>query len=532
MPLSEQRRTQIDQVVMKMTSDGQPAEAIQAVVNDFKNKYEGEAGQKEAGWDASHTDPNKAYWDSIGKTAGDTVKGVAQGLNPINLIRGPLGLAKDLYQTGGVNAVKSLGKFASDAVTGKMEPQEGGQMIGNLLLGAAVPKVAPMLPKAAGSLLSVPEKALGVVKKYPMTTGAVIGGAKGLSSGGLTGGAIGALEGAAGGKVGSAAMEALERVGAPKPPAEKQTSPAMTPMGPAASNPKLDAYLDKLRDTPKPAAAASPAEDILDPNTTIPGETLQALKKTDPLMYDTLMRKFGVLRVGPAPSAGVPPPMVPATPPVVPAGPVPPVPPIAAVESGRIPLDLPADIINGTNPRAIKVGPAPVPTPPNLIRATPTPISGEALRGPAGKFEQPPPSASPAELDQQLGILQGKSRIRSFKPQEGPATVETPAPAESPAPVKAKAKPTTQAAASYKGSSKAGGKGLRVGTAPEDVKGPMDARKSLSVEEQNSWEAFKQENPGVTDRDLPGWLRQRNMGGGGGRPSVPELWKQLKKATK
>lgn len=43
MPLSEQRRSQLDAIVQRMQANGETDDYIQAVVNDFKNKYANES---------------------------------------------------------------------------------------------------------------------------------------------------------------------------------------------------------------------------------------------------------------------------------------------------------------------------------------------------------------------------------------------------------------------------------------------------------------------------------------------------------
>jgi len=45
MPLSEQRRGQLDQIVVKMASQNAPKEDVEAIVNDFKSKFGNEGGE-------------------------------------------------------------------------------------------------------------------------------------------------------------------------------------------------------------------------------------------------------------------------------------------------------------------------------------------------------------------------------------------------------------------------------------------------------------------------------------------------------
>ena len=42
MPLSEQRRRQLDEIVVKMANQNAPKEDVVAIVNDFKSKFENE----------------------------------------------------------------------------------------------------------------------------------------------------------------------------------------------------------------------------------------------------------------------------------------------------------------------------------------------------------------------------------------------------------------------------------------------------------------------------------------------------------
>lgn len=96
----------------------------------------------------SHEPENYAtgFGRSLEDTALKTAKGVGEGalstLNPINALTSAANLIAHPIDTLS-NAATGIKRFATDAATGNLDPEAGGQAIGSLLTGAAVGRAGP-----------------------------------------------------------------------------------------------------------------------------------------------------------------------------------------------------------------------------------------------------------------------------------------------------------------------------------------------------------------------------------------------------
>lgn len=108
---------------------------------------------------------------SLGATAKGYVGGIAEGvgsaLNPMNIVRGHLApfqtnLPADASMSDRIAAqgarfapvVSGVKKFVTDAVTGQLDPNTGGQATGQLLTGLLAPRVIKVGVSGAGRLLT------------------------------------------------------------------------------------------------------------------------------------------------------------------------------------------------------------------------------------------------------------------------------------------------------------------------------------------------------------------------------------------
>ena len=88
------------------------------------------------------------YWAGVRQSAGDTLgktatgvgEGVVSALNPINLVRAPYELGKDIL----TNKARNTGDALARIIQG--DPEAGGQAIGGLLVGGAAPRIIPKIP--------------------------------------------------------------------------------------------------------------------------------------------------------------------------------------------------------------------------------------------------------------------------------------------------------------------------------------------------------------------------------------------------
>lgn len=82
---------------------------------------------------------------SLADTGLRTVKGIVKGgastLNPVNLVRGPYELGKDILTNSGENTLAGLSAIAHG------DPEAGGEAIGGLLVGGAMGKLVPKVPE-------------------------------------------------------------------------------------------------------------------------------------------------------------------------------------------------------------------------------------------------------------------------------------------------------------------------------------------------------------------------------------------------
>lgn len=164
MPLDEQRRTQLDGIVSKMASNGEPDEAIQFVVNDFKTKYDIPTPSPDGIVDA----PRPGAPGMM-----DVAKGFAKGaMNTVyqggDFIRRNLGMERPLEKPELQEALKpqneaeKFGSMAEEAVelVGAGEPllKAGMKAPGVLAKVAGISK-----PRAVSNLATAAEAAKNVV---------------------------------------------------------------------------------------------------------------------------------------------------------------------------------------------------------------------------------------------------------------------------------------------------------------------------------------------------------------------------------
>jgi hypothetical protein len=178
MPLAEDRRKQLDDIVVKMTQNREPEQNVQAVVNDFKSKYE-EQEQPE-----STLPPQLSFLSKIGE-AGDKLK---TGLEETGK-----GFFKGIGSTA-FNTGKLLEKTASKitgqetltkAITGKeiTEKPESLEPEGTLQkVGFGVEKIAEFLtPTPIGKFGAIARGAKAVSTLPKVIKGAVGVGTRAVS---------------------------------------------------------------------------------------------------------------------------------------------------------------------------------------------------------------------------------------------------------------------------------------------------------------------------------------------------------------
>ncbi len=145
MPLQESRRTQLDDIVMKMRSNQEPDSNIQFVVDDFKHKYESEAGsalppfgmgdlkmienQAEPLKQPSYNGYNAPLPDAEAliaplKLAGNTVKALSTG--PINAVAQGI-QDKGVNPSGAWQAGKNVVKALVNPVTPGPDPIQSSE---------------------------------------------------------------------------------------------------------------------------------------------------------------------------------------------------------------------------------------------------------------------------------------------------------------------------------------------------------------------------------------------------------------------
>src|ERR1700741_3075856 len=126
MPLNDARRSQLDDIVQRMATNGEPDDAIQFVVNDFKTKYEAEESAT-----------------STGNELNDIA--TQQGTAPIfDVIKGAAKSAVGTVYQGGDLIRRGLGMeriINTPAVQDVIKPSNTGQEI-----GGTVETVAEMMP--------------------------------------------------------------------------------------------------------------------------------------------------------------------------------------------------------------------------------------------------------------------------------------------------------------------------------------------------------------------------------------------------
>ena len=162
--LSGASRSHLDDIVQHMEAAGEPATAIQTVVEDFKQKYSADPPVQ-----TETDDPSTAYWNSIKKTAGNVGRAALDALPAIGAIGGGIAAAPLAAATlnpitaagvdiAGAGLGAGIGRGARDIIgeyTGlepKTTPGSKAMRIGvDTATGAATQAVVPGLIAAAKS---------------------------------------------------------------------------------------------------------------------------------------------------------------------------------------------------------------------------------------------------------------------------------------------------------------------------------------------------------------------------------------------
>lgn len=445
-------------------------------------------------------------------------KGILNGLtspilHPINtFIKAPLAMGKDILYNHGQDTLAGIKKVVSG------DPEAGGNAIGGLLTALAAPRVPKMVKGAADAggagVMKVASAAGNVASKAPK---AVVGGVGGGIVGSMIPG-IGPFEGALTGAalmLGKQGASALGWGKAGRLAKLGQLLKAETGIGEAVGGeatslpefaPEVERGLAQLRKS-DPNKARVVEQALRDQNLkNQPQQQNMAgpLKPTSTNLVDKIEAQDA------AKAQLTQPPVVNVeyTPQHYAAD-------IAHMRARgqEIPPELlklaeiqPPDTPAPTS--GLRVGPDRPYTldemPPNVQREVPSARGSAELPGPKGgkiKFEKAPSKVDPRTMDEQQGLYKGNFRQRSFSPLDTPSNPIVEALGDM-HPV-ASHQPTTlldQLQEGYKG------------TLPEEISGPVDMRKSLSLAEQNEWGAFKRAHPGVTEAELHNWLAQRMLG--------------------
>jgi len=133
MPLNEARRAQLDGIVQQMAANGEPDEAVQFVVNDFKTKYEGVSD--------TASSPEQQQQDIATQQGTASLIDVAKGIGKSAL--------NTVYQGGdlirrGLGMERIVDTPAVQAVTQPANPAQS--------LGRTVETAAEMLPVASAGI--------------------------------------------------------------------------------------------------------------------------------------------------------------------------------------------------------------------------------------------------------------------------------------------------------------------------------------------------------------------------------------------
>ena len=176
--LTEQNRTKLDGIVQQMASQNAPQADVQAVVNDFKTKYDTPT--------SATTQPKQSFLGGVASTIGDVAKGIGQGATSTVVGLGQLALKGYSMIPGlpGKNLVNQSIQTGEDIKNTQLKPQNTAQTIGKI--GEQVGEMfipVGLEEKVATKLAEIPELAKNAPLMAKITQGLLKGGIKAGASG-------------------------------------------------------------------------------------------------------------------------------------------------------------------------------------------------------------------------------------------------------------------------------------------------------------------------------------------------------------
>lgn len=141
--------------------DSAPANMDEAIFNKWASAQMGAAIAQ------AETEKAGSMGETARRTGAGIVSGVKASLNPMNLVRGPYELAKDVLTNRGRGTLEGLEAIASG------DPEAGGEMIGGLLTGGVAGRLIPKLPSAMRTVRNIPN---ATIPKTATTIGDVVKG--------------------------------------------------------------------------------------------------------------------------------------------------------------------------------------------------------------------------------------------------------------------------------------------------------------------------------------------------------------------
>ena len=163
-PLSREDFNRIRQIAIESAPDGLTREQFDARLDAMLQATE-DASERVPGSDVDALG-EQAFSDSLMDTGTRTIRGVVRGakeaINPINIVRGLYSTGKDVLTNRGAETRAGLSAIASSLAEG--DPDVGGEMIGNLLVGGAVGRVPAMARGVPNAMVKTGDAAARVGK--------------------------------------------------------------------------------------------------------------------------------------------------------------------------------------------------------------------------------------------------------------------------------------------------------------------------------------------------------------------------------